>query len=148
MVITDHFMQMSSMNSIKFIPAYGHGIFDYVGGILLLLAPNLFGFSEYGGAAVTVPRVLGVAILGMQALSMNRVGLLKVISMSLHLMIDYVAGIGLAASPWLFGFADAPTNVWLPHVVVGLTILVVALLTRTKSETEAADLRADYRARV
>ncbi len=46
------------MDQIKVIPAYVHGILDYLGGIALLLAPNPFGFEAYGGAAVWIPRVL------------------------------------------------------------------------------------------
>lgn len=128
------------MNGIKVIPAHIHGITDYPTGIALLLAPNLFGFDHLGGAPVWIPRILGVAILGMAVLTNYRVGLIRLIPMSVHLMIDYVAGIFLAASPFLFGFSDEPANAWLPHVVVGLMIFVITLLTQTHSDTETAPL--------
>jgi len=35
----------------------------------------------------------------------------------------------LAASPWLFGFADGSANVWVPHVVVGLAAIFLGLTT-------------------
>ncbi len=124
------------MNGMKVIPAHVHGILDYIVGIALLLAPNLFGFAEFGGAAVWIPRLLGVAILGMALLTDNRVGLMRVIPMSTHLMIDYVAGIFLAISPFIFGFSNASGNVWLPHVVVGIAIFLLALLTETIPEPE------------
>jgi hypothetical protein len=36
----------------------------------------------------------------------------------------------LAASPWLFGFADGSANAWLPHVVVGLAAIFLGLTTK------------------
>jgi hypothetical protein len=35
----------------------------------------------------------------------------------------------LAASPWLFGFADGSANVWVPHMVVGLAAIFLGLTT-------------------
>jgi len=45
------------------------------------------------------------------------------------------AGAVLAASPWVFGFADV---VWVPHVILGLTELAAAFVTKTSP----ADRRA------
>jgi hypothetical protein len=39
--------------------------------------------------------------------------------MAVHNFIDIAAGALLAASPWIFGFADETANVWVPHLVVG-----------------------------
>lgn len=36
-----------------------HGMLDYPGGVALIAAPWILGFSDVGGAAVTVPVVLG-----------------------------------------------------------------------------------------
>jgi hypothetical protein len=57
----------------------------------------------------------------------------------MHLMNDYIASLLLAASPWIFGFADQPSNVWMPHVVVGILVFVLSLLTET--EPRRADTR-------
>ncbi len=106
-----------------------HGIIDYIVAIALLLAPNLFGFADVGGVAVMVPRVIGVLILAQALITKFDVGVLKIMPFSLHLMMDYVIGAVLAASPFIFGFNDQPTNVWLPHVVVGIMIIGEALMT-------------------
>jgi SPW repeat len=50
--------------------------------------------------------------------------------MSVHNLIDVVAGAVLAASPWLFGFADEGSNVWLPFLVVGLAAIFLGLTTK------------------
>jgi hypothetical protein len=46
--------------------------------------------------------------------------------MRTHLMIDLFSGIFLAASPWLFGFAD---EIYLPHLVLGIAEIGAALTT-------------------
>jgi ABC-type uncharacterized transport system permease subunit len=50
--------------------------------------------------------------------------------MAVHNLIDVVAGALLAASPWIFGFADESANVWVPHVVVGLAAIFLGLTTK------------------
>ena len=119
----------------KPIPTKVHGIADYLGGVALLFAPNIFGFADVGGAAVLIPRILGVVILLQSIATRYEVGLLKVLPMRMHLMNDYVASLFLAASPWLFGFSDERANAWVPHVVVGLGVFVLTLLTQTEPRT-------------
>ena len=114
---------------MKIIPTFVHGISDYLGGILLLVAPNLLGFADLGGAAVWVPRILGVIVLLQSIMTNYEVGLVKLLPMKMHLMNDYVAGLVLAASPWIFGFADQPSNAWMPHVILGIVIFILTLLT-------------------
>ena len=50
--------------------------------------------------------------------------------MAVHNLIDIAAGALLAASPWIFGFADETANVWVPHVVVGLAAVFLGLTTK------------------
>lgn len=127
---------------MKVINTSTHGIFDYITGLALLVAPNLFGFAEIGGAAVAVPRFLGLLILGHALFTRYELGVVKLIPMRLHLINDYIVSLFLLASPWLFGFADAPANAWVPHVVVGALGFLVALMTRAESYSHTATYRA------
>jgi hypothetical protein len=129
---------------MKVIPAYVHGIFDYLGGLVLLFAPNIFGFSEVGGAAVIIPRVIGVIVLLQALLTRYEVGLLKVLPMKIHLMNDYIASIFLALSPWLFGFSQQPRHVWMPHLIVGLAVFLLSLMTETEPRALTADDRRHH----
>ena len=123
---------------MKVIPTFVHGIIDYVGGIALLAAPNLFGFADAGGAAVMIPRILGVIVL-LQAISTRyELGVLKALPMKMHIMNDYIASLFLAASPWLFGFANGPSNQWMPHLVVGILDFVATLMTQSEPRTTDA----------
>ena len=114
---------------MKIITTFVHGILDYLVGIALLVAPNLFGFAGEGGAAEWLPRILGIVVLLQAVMTRYELGLAKVIPMQAHLMMDYVLSLLLAVSPWLFGFADRAPNVWMPHVIVGLAVFLVSLLT-------------------
>ena len=122
---------------MKIIPAFVHGIFDYIGGIALLAAPNLFGFADGPTAAVMIPRVIGAIVLLQSICTRYEVGLIKILPMRVHLMNDYIASLFLAASPWLFGFNDGPSNQWMPHVIVGIAVFVLSLMTRTDSRESA-----------
>ena len=53
---------------------------------------------------------------------------MRFVSTRTHGFIDYVAGLVIIASPWLFGFADGSAAQWVP-VVVGLALLGSSLLT-------------------
>jgi hypothetical protein len=121
------------------IPAKTHGLIDYITGIALLLAPNIFRFSDVGGAAVDIPRIIGIAVILLALLSNHEYSLAKLISMRAHLTIDYILGIFLAASPFLFGFSNEEANAWLPHIVVGLSIFLLALMTRAEPKSVAAE---------
>jgi len=111
---------------MRFLSTKTHGIMDYLMGLLLIAAPWLLGFAE-GGAETWVPVTIGVATLVMSLLTNYELGLVKTLPMSLHLTIDLLSGLLLAASPWLFGFAD---RVYLPHLILGLAEVGAALVTQ------------------
>lgn len=110
---------------MRFINTRIHGMLDYLMGILLIISPWLFDFAN-GGAAQWVPIILGLGALLYSIMTDYELGLLKIISMKAHLMIDLIAGIFLAASPWIFGFAD---EVYLPHLILGLAEIGASLMT-------------------
>lgn len=119
---------------MRFFTTYVHGILDYIVGAVLIVAPNIFGFSKVGGVAVLLPRVLGVAAIVVSLLTNYLTnyewGLMKVIPMPVHLGIDFLSGALLAASPWVFGFATDPANAWMPHVVFGLAEILVVFVSQ------------------
>ena len=117
---------------MRFISTKMHGVLDYVVAVLLIAAPWLFGFAN-GTAAQWIPVVVGVVVIVMSVLTDYEAGAMKVISMPTHLTMDVIAGIFLAASPWLFGFAD---QVYLPHLVVGLFSIGSGLFTETTPHTQ------------
>jgi hypothetical protein len=105
-----------------------HGVEDYALVLLLLAAPYLFGFAN-GTAAQYVPQIIGIMILGVSLNTRYELGVMGIIPMPLHLMMDAGAAIILAASPWLFGFSKF---VYLPHLMLGLGEVLVVAMSETQ----------------
>lgn len=100
---------------------------DYTMGLLLIVAPWIFNLPE--GAATTVPIILGVGTIIYSLITDYELGLLKILSMKVHLGIDLMAGILLIAAPWLFGFVDQV--IW-PFVILGILEVGASLMTERK----------------
>lgn len=117
---------------MRFLPTKIHGVLDYIVGIALILAPNIFMFSDGPVAATTIPRILGAVLIIYSLFTKYEWGVFKMLPMPYHLVIDFLASLFLAISPWLFGFSGEALNVWLPHVVVGVAVILVVLVSQTQ----------------
>jgi general stress protein CsbA len=117
---------------MRFISTKLHAPLDHIVGAALIAAPWIFRFSDVTSAAA-VAVVLGIGLIAYSVLTDYELGVWRVLPISMHNLFDIAAGGLLAASPWLFGFADEATNVWLPHVVVGLAAVGLGLTTKQGS---------------
>ena len=116
------------------IPTSVHGGLDYLVGAGLIALPWLLGFA-YGGAETWVPVVVGGSVLLYSALTDYEWGLLRLIPVPIHLLLDSAGGLFLFMSPFLWGFASEVMN---PHLGVGLLEIVVALITRPYPDSSEA----------
>lgn len=132
------------MNTIRFVPTGIHAYFDYIGGVGLIAAPFVFGFSSVGGAAVILPMVLGAGLIIYSLLTNYELGIpgVKLIPMTYHLIFDFVACVLLAASPFLFGFINQAPNAWLPHIILGVGVILLVLVTQTRYRPKKAPAAA------
>jgi hypothetical protein len=112
--------------TMRVIETSTHGYLDYLVGVLLIVAPWAMGFAA-GGAETSVPVILGAGTILYSLFTDYELSLSHSIPMRVHLLLDLAAGILLAVSPWLFGFADL---VWAPHLVIGLFEIIVSLITK------------------
>lgn len=117
---------------MRFISTKAHAILDYLMGAVLIAAPWIFGFAA-GGYETWIPVVLGAGVILYSLFTDYEYSISRNIAMRSHLWIDGFAGGFLAASPWIFGFADF---VFLPHLILGLGEIGAALFTETVSSTE------------
>ncbi|HXH27261.1 MAG TPA: SPW repeat protein [Candidatus Acidoferrum sp.] len=117
---------------MRFLPTKIHGILDYVVGVALIFAPNIFMFEGGPMAAVWVPRIIGAVLIIYSIFTKYEWGLVKIIPMPYHLVIDFLASLFLALSPWLLGFSNEAMNVWIPHVAVGVVVILVVLVSQTQ----------------
>ena len=116
---------------MRFIPTKFHAPLDYIVGAALIAAPWILRFSEHTAATV-VPVILGIGLIAYSLFTNYELGVWKIAPMAVHNLIDIAAGALLAASPWIFGFADETANVWVPHVVVGAAAIFLGLTTVQK----------------
>jgi len=114
---------------MRFIPTKFHAPLDYIVGAALIAAPWIFQFSEHTAATI-VPVVLGIGLIAYSLFTNYELGVWKVTPMAVHNLFDIAAGTLLAASPWIFGFADETANVWVPHLIVGLAAVFLGFTTK------------------
>ena len=109
------------------IPAFVHGVFEYVVGIFLVAAPFLLGYDA--DAAIAASIVAGVIVLIIAASTAMSTGLIRSIPVQAHVVLDYLLAIALIAAPFLFGFTDdgSATAVF---VALGVLHLLMTIATR------------------
>ncbi|RZJ27301.1 MAG: hypothetical protein EOO48_12185 [Flavobacterium sp.] len=107
-----------------------HGFFDYAMGLLLICGAYFFGLDGSGPASMVL-YILGAAAIIYSLLTDYELSVAKVIPMKMHLALDIMSGIFLAASPWILGFAD---EVHTPHLVLGIIEIVAAIATNPKKK--------------
>jgi hypothetical protein len=73
---------------MRFLPTRAHGVLDYLVGLLLVASPWLFGFADGPAAARGAPIALGAGALLYSLLTDYELGLLRVVPMPGHLLLD------------------------------------------------------------
>src|SRR5947208_15389173 len=117
---------------MKIISRFSHAIADYMTGLVLLLAPNLLGFANVGGAAVWVPRIVGIMILRQAMITDYELGVTKVLPIGAHLMTAYIVAIFLLTSPWLFGFSHRFQTASIVVAFVGIAVCGLTAMTQPR----------------
>lgn len=115
---------------MRIISTKMHGVLDYLVGIFLIVSPWIFNFAD-GGAKMWIPIILGAGALVYSLMTNYELGVFKTLSMKTHLTLDLLSGILLAASPWIFGFAD---TVYMPHLILGILEIGASRMTKTQPE--------------
>jgi hypothetical protein len=109
------------------VPAFVHGLLEYVAGALLIGAPFLFSFDADAATAAAI--VAGVLVLIVTASSALPTGLIRSIPVQAHVVLDYLLAVLLIAAPFLFGFSGDGTATAF-FIVVGVVFLLVTIATR------------------
>jgi hypothetical protein len=117
----------------RVIPTKVHGVVDYASAPALTAVPALLGLDRRSASAIA-PRVAGASGTAISALTDYELGAKRVIPMRAHLAFDGLTGVAVAAAPWLFGSARRGPRYWLPHALVGVTDVALALTTRTRPQ--------------
>ena len=113
------------------VPAFAHGVIEYLAAVLFIAAPFLFSFDDDTAMAVSI--VVGVLLLALTASTALPTGLIKSIPVQAHAVIDFLLAAVLIASPFLFGFSDDGTATAF-FIVLGVVHLLLTIATRFVSE--------------
>jgi hypothetical protein len=116
---------------LRVIPTKAHGAVDMATGPALIAAPTLLRMNGNTGATIP-PRVVGAAATVYALLTDYEFGLKRVLPMRTHLALDAVAGIALAATPFVTGASKKGVRHWLPHTVIGANEVFLAFATKER----------------
>jgi hypothetical protein len=96
-----------------------HGMTDYtVGATLATAFPKLAGIE--GTRAETQIRAAGAIHAGYSTLTAYPLGIVKLIPFKVHLALDAVGAIAIAATPFVTGQWKKGRKEWVPHVAICL----------------------------
>src|SRR5689334_22708005 len=99
-----------------------HGVVDYAAGTTLLTVfPRLAGIE--GTRSAGQIRMAGAIHAGYSTLTDYPLGAVKAIPFQVHLAIDAVGAVALAATPFVTGQWKRGPRQWLPHVGLALSEL-------------------------
>jgi hypothetical protein len=121
------------------IDATLHGVTDYSVGTLLMTAfPKLAGIE--GTRSAGQIRIAGAVHAGYSTLTDYPLGIVKLIPFPVHLAIDAIGAMALAATPFVTGQYKKGRREWVPHV--GLCLFELASLAMT-DPTGRGDFHGD-----
>jgi uncharacterized membrane protein HdeD (DUF308 family) len=113
------------------IPLFVHGLLEYGLGILCIAAPFLFSFETDGATVLSI--VIGTAVLAFGIVTAGPTGIVRSLPLDSHIVLDYVLGIFLLASPFVFGLTDdGPALAY--FLVVGVGHLLLTIVTRFRKQ--------------
>src|SRR3954447_6118431 len=115
------------------VPAFVHGLYEYVAGLALVAAPLLLNYDS--GAATAVSIVLGVLVICLTAPTAWTTSLVNQVSIPAHIILDYAVVALMIASPFLFGFSgeSTPTAIFIGG---GIFHLLLSIGTRYRKEDQ------------
>jgi hypothetical protein len=119
------------------VPVVVHGFLEYVVGVLFIASPFLFGFSS-ASAPTAAAIVVGLLLLAFTATSALPTGLVRSVTLGVHVTVDFVLAVLLVALPFLLGFTDESAATAL-FIVVGVIHLLMTIATRFSPSNDPAD---------
>ena len=89
---------------MKFVTKRIHAFLDYPVAIALIVLPFLLGLGTSNSLALTLSVVTGIAAFILTVLTDHHLGVFKVVSYKLHLLVDFTVAIVFILAPFVFSF--------------------------------------------
>ena len=114
------------MSLTRLLPAWLHAVADYAVGLSLIVVAVAVGGS---GEAVAAGVVVGAVVLAVSMLTKYPLGVVKVLTFTVHSAGDYLAAALLVISPFALDFNNSDTGLTAFYIVAGIAVLAVSLIT-------------------
>lgn len=119
---------------MKFITKKIHAFLDYPVALALMVLPFLLGLGESNPLALYLSVATGVAAFILTVLTDHQLGLVKVISYKMHLIVDLTVAVVFIITPFVFSFEGLDAYYyWLN----GAAVLSVVSLHKPEETTTA-----------
>lgn len=126
------------------IPRPLHGVADYLYVPAVAAAPALFGFAQHETPA-RLARIISGGVLASTLFTRAEWGVWKFMPYKAHLTLDFAAGLGTMAMPWLAGFARTrrARNTFLAFGAISVVASLLSVLFGNVRELPAAPVYND-----
>lgn len=89
---------------MRFVTKEIHAYLDYPVAVALVALPYLLGLGESSPVALYLSIATGIAAFVLTVLTDHHLGIIRVLSYKLHLMVDFAVGVVFILAPFVLGF--------------------------------------------
>ena len=111
---------------MRFIPTIAHRLADYLVGLIVIAPPSYFAWT---GSARIFFMMLGVAVICYSLLTDYELGLVRILRIRFHLLLDALFGFVMLAAPTLLNLrSDGRLTVY----VIGALSILLSFTTKIR----------------
>ena len=115
---------------MKFVTKRIHAFLDYPVALALIVLPFMLNLGSSNPLALHLSIIIGVSALILTLLTDHHLGVFRVVSFKMHLIVDFIVAIVFIITPFIFSFKGIDAYY---YWVNGIAVLTVVSLH--KSET-------------
>lgn len=116
---------------MKFVTKRIHAYLDYPVAIALMVLPFILGLGDSNVIALKLSVVVGVAAFVLTLLTNHHLGVYRVVSYKMHLIVDFLVGVVFIAAPFALGFEGIDAYY---YWINGATVLSVVSMHKPEIE--------------
>jgi hypothetical protein len=113
---------------MRFIPTVAHGVADYLVGVMVMALPFVFGWT---GSDRIFFLALGFAVICYSLLTDYELGLVRVLRIRFHLLLDGLFGLAMLAAPSFLHISGGNGTI---VYVIGALALVLTFTTKIRAQ--------------
>ncbi len=110
---------------LRFVTQDIHAYLDYPVAIALMVLPFILGLGSSHPFALWLSVITGVAALVLTLLTDHKLGVIRVIPYSVHLIVDFLVAVTFIIAPFVFGFSGL--DAWFYWINAAAVLTVVSL---------------------